>query len=218
MSLFRIFQRQNTPAQTPLRATPAAPASPGLSRDALARMDWSSFEQLVDIYLQSLGIRTEPLDANDRTGFAIKLFDPQCEEPYALVKCLARSSHDQDLAIMESFHQVKDALQVPNGMVVVNIPCSAELHASAKAMGMKLLDLDDFWAQIMKSNAGQLRLLRNFVSENDVFSQRCPHCALLLRERVARTGQRFLACPNFPRCNYTPLKALTNSAQPSLMV
>ena len=86
------------------------------------------------------------------------------------------------------------------------------VRASAQQCGIKLVDLPSFWAMISALGPAQVAPLRAYVQESDVFAPTCPHCALSLRERVARTGRRFMACPNYPRCQYSPLQALKNTA------
>jgi restriction system protein len=218
MSLFRIFQKQHTPTTTPIRAGRVAPSTTGLCHETLACMDWHAFERFVELYFQTLGIRTEVLDRNDRTGIMFQLYQPGAEGAYATVKCLARSAHSLDEPILESFTQILVALKIARGMLILNHSASAALRANARAWGCKVLDLDNFWELLMQLDAAHLRPLQNFVREQNVFAPTCPHCSLPLRERTGRTGNRFMACPNFPRCQYTPLHAMKNTASALMQV
>jgi len=159
------------------------------------------------LYFENLGIRTAILDNNDRTGCTFQLFHPSQDNPYALVKCLSRASHDQDVHILDSFASIAQALGITRCIALCNHSASPELRGISKETSCKLLDLDAFWEQIFKLDPERQRPLQAFVREQEAFAPYCPDCALPLRERVARTGQRFAACPNFPRCQYTPLQA-----------
>ena len=184
-----------------------APSPLSLSREVLARMDWRSGELLAELYFQALGIEIRRRECYSQ-GLEMELCYPGQEAPYALAACRMRFAGQFGVETIDAFLQTCAEAGVKRGVLIVNRACPGDLHAMARAGGCKILDLDAWWEMLMRLEAPRLRPLQQFIRECDVLSPSCPHCALPLKEKTGRSGNRFLACPNYPRCNFTPLHAL----------
>lgn len=210
MGLLRFFRRSADESTTmPTAGGYRAPAT-DLDEECLAHMDWLSFEKMAELYFVSLGATVVAESSED--GAVLRLFRNGSTLPYGLAKCLARATPDQDHKSLLAFAEQLGAQGIARGMLIANHVFADDVRASAQQCGIKLVDLPSFWAMISALGPAQVAPLRAYVQESDVFAPTCPHCALSLRERVARTGRRFMACPNYPRCQYSPLQALKNTA------
>jgi len=172
-----------------------------LNRDALSRLEWRRFEELIHGYFETQGWNAQRSRVGADGGIDIFLYRPGQHRPGACVQCKAWHSYTVGVKPVRELLGVMAAENIPEGYFVTTSNYTAEALAFAEGKSLKLLTGDDILAQFSALPDSDHTKIVSHAFRGDFETPTCPSCDKKMVRREAETP--FWGCTSYPRCRQT---------------
>jgi len=215
-------KRRERPVPTSGNARPAPEYSPAASNtppaawslEALRTLEWKRFELLCARYYESVGFRTETLDAGPDGGIDVKLYKSDSGKPLAIVQCKAWNTQQVGVKEVRELLGVMAHTQVARGIFITTGAYTQDAMRFGEANPIQLLDGTAFCARMSELPHEKQETLLQFAFAGDFATPTCASCGAKMMPRESRRGS-FWGCAHYPRCTSTlPMRALQQAERP----
>jgi hypothetical protein len=172
-----------------------------LNRDALGRLEWRRFEELIHGYFETQGWNAQRSRVGADGGIDIFLYRPGQHRPRACVQCKAWHSYTVGVKPVRELLGVMAAENILEGYFVTTSGYTSEALAFAEGKSMKLFTGDDILARFSAlPDADHVRIVSH-AFRGDFETPTCPSCDKKMIRREAE--KPFWGCTSYPHCRQT---------------
>lgn len=201
----------------PLRASPAAPASPApviaaWSMDLLRELEWKRFEELCVGFWRRKGYPVRLTGPGADGGIDLLIAhrgDPT--RAFIIGQCKAWNSRSVGVEAVRALWGAKDHFKAELAIFYSVSGFTPDAAAFAAGKRLKLVSGYALLDQIKAMNAADQSALLAEITHGDYRTPTCPKCDVKMQRHAGRNGRPdFWGCKNFRRCGTQPTACRTS--------
>jgi restriction system protein len=178
------------------------PVHTSFTPELLKKLEWRSFEKLIEALFRTMNMQAERLRAGADGGVDLVLRNKETGLVEGLVQCKAWNTYAVGVKPIRELFGVMHAEGAPQGYFVCTGEYTREALEWAQLKPLTLINGGQLLEWLNSLPEETIHSLLSGILASDYTTPTCPTCDKKLVHRTSKHGD-FWGCSSFPRCRYT---------------